>query len=377
MGSVRVGLVTAEASGDWLAADLLRQAAARATPWQVQGIGGEVLESLGMQTWWSSQALNVRGYVEVLRHYRRIVSMRRALLQRLLRQPPQVFVGVDAPDFNLPLAARLRQAGVPTVQYVCPSVWAWRAQRLHAMREALDHVLCLFPFEVPMLERAGIAATFVGHPLAQHLPPQPDRAAARQRLGVDAAKGACVALLPGSRVSEVQHLLPVMLAALRQIAKTRPVQAWLPVAPAVHALVAQGVQRHGQGLNVTLCAGQAHQVLSACDVACVASGTATLEAALCHAPTVVAYRMPRVSWWMTQRKRLQPWVALPNILLQRELFPELLQDACTADALAQAALAWLDDEPARHRLQHLAATLHGQLRAPHPGLAYEAIQGFA
>ncbi|MFZ9099151.1 MAG: lipid-A-disaccharide synthase, partial [Burkholderiaceae bacterium] len=158
MGSVRVGLVTAEASGDWLAADLLRQAAARAIPWQVQGIGGEVLESLGMQTWWSSQSLNVRGYVEVLRHYRRIVSMRRALLQRFLREPPQVFVGVDAPDFNLPLAAQLRQAGVPTVQYVCPSVWAWRAQRLHAMREALDHVLCLFPFEVPMLERAGIAA---------------------------------------------------------------------------------------------------------------------------------------------------------------------------------------------------------------------------
>ncbi|MGA1159922.1 MAG: lipid-A-disaccharide synthase, partial [Burkholderiaceae bacterium] len=194
MGSVRVGLVTAEASGDWLAADLLRQAAARAIPWQVQGIGGEVLESLGMQTWWSSQSLNVRGYVEVLRHYRRIVSMRRALLQRFLREPPQVFVGVDAPDFNLPLAAQLRQAGVPTVQYVCPSVWAWRAQRLHAMREALDHVLCLFPFEVPMLERAGIAATFVGHPLAQHLPPQPDRTAARQHLGVDAAKGACVAL---------------------------------------------------------------------------------------------------------------------------------------------------------------------------------------
>ncbi|MGA0179059.1 MAG: lipid-A-disaccharide synthase, partial [Burkholderiaceae bacterium] len=212
MGSVRVGLVTAEASGDWLAADLLRQAAARAIPWQVQGIGGEVLESLGMQTWWSSQSLNVRGYVEVLRHYRRIVSMRRALLQRFLREPPQVFVGVDAPDFNLPLAAQLRQAGVPTVQYVCPSVWAWRAQRLHAMREALDHVLCLFPFEVPMLERAGIAATFVGHPLAQHLPLQPARTAARQHLGVDAAKCACVALLPGSRVSEVQHLLPAMLA---------------------------------------------------------------------------------------------------------------------------------------------------------------------
>ncbi len=371
---MKIGLVTAEASGDVLAADLLRCAQAHRAGWQVQGIGGDALRALGMQTWWSSQALGVRGYVEVLRHYRRIVAMRRELLRRWLAQPPQVFLGVDAPDFNLTLANGLRRAGVPTVQYVCPSVWAWRPQRLALMREALDHVLCLFPFEVPLLAQAGIPATYVGHPLAQHLPVRPDRAAARRALGVDDAAGACVALLPGSRVAEVDALLPVMLNALRHMAKSRRVQAWLPVAPGLRPLVARGVKRFGQGLTVQLCEGQAHRVLSACDVACVASGTATLEAALCQAPTVVAYRMPRLSWWMTQRKRLQPWVALPNILLEREVYPERLQEACTAEALAQAALDWLNQPEACAAMRQATAALHAQLIPPHPNVAYEAIQ---
>ena len=371
---MKIGLVTAEASGDVLAADLLRRAHAHRALWQVQGIGGEALQALGMQTWWSSQALGVRGYVEVLRHYRRIVAMRRELLRRWLAHPPQVFVGVDAPDFNLTLAKALRQAGVPTVQYVCPSVWAWRPQRLALMREALDHVLCLFPFEVPLLAQAGIPATYVGHPLAQHLPVQPDRAAARRALGVDDAAGACVALLPGSRIAEVEALLPVMLTALRHMARTQPVQAWLPVAPGLQPLIARGVQRLGQGLTVHLCQGQAHRVLSACDVALVASGTATLEAALCQAPTVVAYRMPRLSWWLTQRKRLQPWVALPNILLEREVYPERLQEACTAEALAQAALDWLNRPEACAAMRQATAALHAQLTPPHPDVAYEAIQ---
>lgn len=372
-----VALVAGETSGDLLAAQLLRGVSQRWPGVQTVGIGGSHMQAAGLQVWWPSEKLAVRGYVEVLRHYREIVGIRQQLKLRLLQDRPQLFIGVDAPDFNLDLEGDLRQAGIKTLHFVAPAVWAWRPERVEKIRRCVDHVLCIFPFEPQLLAQHGIAATYVGHPLAPLIPLQPDQAQARDTLGLS-AHGPVVALLPGSRRAEIEHLLPRFLAAARLLQQSKPgVQFVLPAVPTLYADIECHVQRAGLGSALHLLRGQSHTALAACDVTLIASGTATLEAALFKRPMVIAYHMNWLSWQLTKRKKLQPWVGLPNILAGEFVVPELLQEAATPQALAHAIQAWLADDAAtqarRLALQQRFLNLHHDLTRDTVRLATDAI----
>jgi lipid-A-disaccharide synthase len=370
---MQLALVAGEASGDLLAALLLGGLRARWPGLQAAGIGGPRLAALGFDAWWPSDRLAVRGYVEVLRHYREIAGIRRALGDRLLRDRPTVFVGVDAPDFNLGLEARLKAAGVRTVHFVCPSIWAWRGGRAAKMAASCDRVLCLFPFEPELLRRHGVAADYVGHPLADAIPLQPPRAAARAALGLGAAEPV-VALLPGSRRSEIAHIAPRFLQAAVRLAAQRPALRFvLPVAPGLAPLLQPLVAAHAPGLDLRLLDGRSHDALAACDLTLIASGTATLEAALFKRPMVIGYHMNPLSWQIMKRMRYQPWVGLPNILCGEFVVPELIQSDCTPAALAAAALRWLDDPAAGERLARRFDDLHLQLRQDTARRATDAI----
>ena len=367
-------MVAGEASGDLLASLMIRGLRARWPHAKLVGIGGPRMTEQGFEAWWPHEKLAVRGYVEVLRHYREIVGIRSQLKARLLATPPQIFVGVDAPDFNLDLAHDLRQAGIPTVQFVCPSIWAWRPERVEKIRQSVDHVLCLFPFEPELLAQHGISATYVGHPLAQAIAREPDRAAARLRLGltVDAT---VVALLPGSRASEIQYLAPRFLRAAQRMAAQRPgLHFVLPAVPSLRQAMDRHVVQVGGVPGLQVLDGQSHDALAACDVSLVASGTATLEAALFKRPMVIAYNMHWFSWWLMKGKKLQPWVGLPNILCQSFVVPELLQDKATPDAMAQGVLAWLDQPAQVRELTQRFTDLHDQLLRDTPTLSAHAIE---
>jgi lipid-A-disaccharide synthase len=369
---MRVAMVAGEASGDLLAALWLPALRARWPGLQAFGIGGPQMVAQGFDAWWPSDRLAVRGYVEVLRHYRDISAIRRELSARLLRDRPDVFIGVDAPDFNLGLERTLREAGVPTVHFICPSIWAWRAGRARTIARSADLVLCLFPFEPELLQRHGVRAAYVGHPLADAIPAQPPRQQARARLGLD-AEAPTLALLPGSRRSEIQYIAPALLAAAAQLLRERPaLQAVLPVAPGLRPLIEPLAARFGHP-SLRLVDGRSHEVLAACDVALVASGTATLEAALYKCPMVIAYRMHPLSWALMKRMALQPWVGLPNILCGEFAVPELIQEACTPEALAREARAWLDAPDRRARVRERFESLHASLRRDTARLATDAL----
>lgn len=372
--ALRLALVAGETSGDLLAGLLLGGVRERWPAAQAFGIGGPQMQARGFEAWWSSEKLAVRGYVEVLRHYREIVGIRRQLQTRLEQGPrPQLFIGVDAPDFNLDLEAGLKAAGIPTMHFVCPSIWAWRPERIEKIRRSVDHVLCIFPFEPTLLAQHGIAATYVGHPLAQVIPLEPDRAAARQQLGLN-PDAPLVALLPGSRQSELQYLGERFLQAAQQMVRQRPeLRFVLPAVPALRDRVDALVQASGLGERITVVTGRSHAALAACDVTLIASGTATLEAALFKRPMVIAYNMNWLSWQIMRRQQLQPWVGLPNILSNDFVVPEFLQDRATPDALASATLQWLDDAAAVARVQARFADLHHQLNRDTPRLATDAI----
>ncbi|WP_302175248.1 lipid-A-disaccharide synthase [uncultured Hydrogenophaga sp.] len=372
--ALRLALVAGETSGDLLAGLLLGGVRERWPGAQACGIGGPQMQARGFEAWWPSEKLAVRGYVEVLRHYREIVGIRRQLRERLVQGPrPQLFIGVDAPDFNLDLEAGLKAAGIPTMHFVCPSIWAWRPDRIEKIRRSVDHVLCIFPFEPQLLQQHGIAATYVGHPLAQVIPMEPDRAAARRQLGL-AEHAPLVALLPGSRQSELQYLGERFLVAARLMARQRPeVRFVLPAVPSLRAQVDALVQASGLGDRIQVLTGQSHAALAACDATLIASGTATLEAALFKRPMVIAYNMNWLSWQIMRRKQLQPWVGLPNILSNEFVVPEYLQDRATPEALASATLRWLDDTAAVAQVQARFADLHQQLSRDTPRLATDAI----
>jgi lipid-A-disaccharide synthase len=369
---MRVAMVAGEASGDLLAALWLPALRARWPGLQAFGIGGPQMVAQGFDAWWPSDRLAVRGYVEVLRHYRDISAIRRELSARLLRDRPDVFIGVDAPDFNLGLERTLREAGVPTVHFICPSIWAWRAGRARTIARSADLVLCLFPFEPELLQRHGVRAAYVGHPLADAIPAQPPRQQARARLGLD-AEAPTLAVMPGSRRSEIQYIAPALLAAAAQLLRERPaLQAVLPVAPGLRPLIEPLAARFGHP-SLRLVDGRSHEVLAACDVALVASGTATLEAALYKCPMVIAYRMHPLSWALMKRMALQPWVGLPNILCGEFAVPELIQEACTPEALAREARAWLDAPDRRARVRERFESLHASLRRDTARLATDAL----
>ena len=367
-------MVAGETSGDLLAGLLLDGMQARWPGIHACGIGGPQMSARGFEAWWPSEKLAVRGYVEVLRHYREIVRIRDRLKSRLLAERPQLFIGVDAPDFNLDLERDLKQRGIKTVHFVSPSVWAWRAERVRRIRASADHVLCLFPFEPALLHQHGIAATYVGHPLAGVIPMQPDRMAARRLLGMG-AEDRVVALLPGSRRSEVQYLARRFFDAAAILKKERPALRFVvPAVASVQPAIARVAQEAGVADDVQILAGQSHTALAACDVTLIASGTATLEAALFKRPMVIAYNMHCLSWQIMRRKRLQPWVGLPNILCGGFVVPELLQDRATPTALAQAVGQWLDAPADVAVLEKRFTTLHAELLRDTSRLATDAIQ---
>ena len=376
-----IAMVAGETSGDLLAGLLLEGLNARWPALKSAGIGGTQMARRGFEAWWPSEKLAVRGYVEVLRHYREISGIREQLKKRLLTGPgqrPDIFIGIDAPDFNLGLEAALKAEGIKTVQFICPSIWAWRADRVEKIQASVDHVLCIFPFEPALLATHGIAATYVGHPLAAVIPMQPDRQAARRALGLrdDAT---VVAILPGSRKSEVEYLALrfFQAAALVRRAHTA-IQFIVPAIPALKALIEQLADQAGVRADVQIVAGQSHTVLAACDVTLIASGTATLEAALFKRPMVIAYNMNWLSWQMMRRKQLQPWVGLPNILCRDFVVPELLQDQASPEALAQALCEWIDAKssaPEKIRaVEQRFTQLHAELQRDTSQLATDAIQ---
>jgi lipid-A-disaccharide synthase len=312
--SPRVAMVAGEASGDLLAGLLLKGMRARWPGLEAFGIGGPAMAAEGFEAWWPHEKLAVRGYVEVLKHYREIAGIRNQLRERLLADPPDVFIGVDAPDFNLDLEADLRARGVKTVHFVCPSIWAWRMKRVEKLKRACDHVLCIFPFEPALLQGHGVAATYVGHPLANVIPGGVERVTARARLGMP-PEGEVVAILPGSRVSEVDSMARRFFRAAGRLQKERPgVHFVVPAVPAVQDQIVQARRRYGPFRNVTVVGGRSHEALAACDVALIASGTATLEAALFARPMVIAYHMNWLTYALMKPRQLQPWVGLPNIL---------------------------------------------------------------
>ena len=371
---LRLGLVAGEASGDLLGGLLLQGLKTRWPNLQAAGIGGPRLVAQGFDAWWPHDRLSVFGYVDALGRLPELLRIRRQLAQRLLRDKPAAFIGIDAPDFNFGLETRLRGAGIKTVHFVCPSVWAWRRERLATLARAADHVLCLFPFEPALLHAAGIAATFVGHPLADAIPLVPPRAAARTALGL--AEGATVlALLPGSRRSEIIHIAPRLLAAAALMQRQRPgaLRFVMPVVPGLRALVDPLLAVHAPGVPVQLLDGQSHAALAACDVTLIASGTATLEAALFKRPMVITYHLAWLNWQRMKRQRYQPWFGLPNILSGEFVVPELIQHDATPEALAREGLAWLDDVPRVVALQHRFNELHHRLRQNTAQRATDAI----
>lgn len=374
-----MGMVAGEASGDLLASLLLQGLAQQNVAVQAFGIGGERMQHEGFDAQWPSERLAVHGYSwEVLKRVAGLLRIRKELGNQLLQNKPDVFVGVDAPDFNLGLEKRLREAGLPTVHFVCPSIWAWRPERVHTIRAAVDHVLCLFPFEPELLQSHGIAASFVGHPLANAIPLHTDTQAARSALGL-LADAPVLALLPGSRSKEIDYLLPRFLLAAAALRAQNPgLQLVLPSVAAQVPRVTRLLQEHRMQAHVRLLPGQSHLALQACDVTLIASGTATLEAALFKKPMVISYAMHPISAMLMRRKQLQPWVGLPNILLREMAVPELLQDAASPAALADAVQQWLDASQSHsalwQQLQQKLQGLHQSLQANTAEISAHAIQ---
>ena len=370
---MRLAMVAGEASGDLLAGLLLQGLKARWPDLAAAGIGGPRMAAQGFEAWWPSDKLAVRGYVEVLRHYRELLGIRRRLQERLLRDPPAAFIGVDAPDFNLELEARLKAAGTRTIHFVCPSIWAWRGDRVKKIARGVDHVLCLFPFEPALLAKHGIEASYVGHPLADAIPLEAPRAAARQALGLREGDSV-VALLPGSRRSEIHYIAPLFLQAAARLHRERPALRFvLPLAPGLRAMVEPLLLRHAGDVPIELLDGRSHEALAACDVTLIASGTATLEAALFKRPMVIAYRMNPITWRMMQRTRYQAWVGLPNILCEEFVVPERLQGDADPAVLAADVLAWLDAPQRAESLHRRFTELHLLLRRDTARTATDAI----
>ncbi|WP_131110810.1 lipid-A-disaccharide synthase [Sulfuricystis thermophila] len=386
----RIALVAGEASGDLLAAHLIEALKCRLANAEFYGIGGPKMLRAGFDAWWPAESLAVRGYAEVLKHYRRIAGIRRALLKRLLADPPDVFIGVDAPDFNLWLETRLKRAGIPTVHYVSPSVWAWRGGRIHKIARACHRLLALFPFEPPLYEKVGLLVDYVGHPLADVLPLESQRKQARERLALN-GRGPVIALLPGSRQSEVAYHADLFIRTARLLRERFPDAVFLVplVSRETRTSFEETLWRLGgqdwlineapvhPGFEIThieldaappvagcmkLLFGHGQDALAACDGALVASGTATLEAALVKAPHVITYRMSEWSWRIMKRMGYLPWVGLPNILAGRFVVPEFLQYEATAENLAQALGNLVQDEEVKKRLTRCFTEMHRQLR---------------
>ena len=360
---VTIGIVAGETSGDLLGSQLITALKRLLPAARFQGIGGPRMEAAGMDIWHPLEKLAVRGYVEVLRHLLEIVGIRRNLRRRFVANPPDLFIGIDAPDFNLSLEEHLKKRGVPTAHYVSPAIWMWRRERLPKIRRAVSRILTLFPFEAQLYEKEGIDAAFVGHPLNDMLASVPRGAAAREQLRLP-LHVPIFTLMPGSRRSEIEHLADLFIATARTISRQLPnAQFLVPLATReTRDLFEVALYRNDAGgLPLTIMFGHAHEAMAASDVVLVASGTATLEAALIGRPMVLAYRMPPASYWLLKGKGYLPYYGLPNILCGKFVVPEFIQDDATAVNLSQAMLNIYRDAVVRERLEIMFEKLRQSL----------------
>jgi len=360
-----IAIVAGEASGDLLGSLLMAAIKQAAPNVRFIGIGGPRMQGVGMEVLFPLEKLAVNGYVEVLLHLREILGIRRQLRERFLAEPPDLFIGVDAPDFNFSLESALKQRGIPTVHYVSPSIWAWRGERIHKIKQAVSHILALFPFEAPLYQQAGVPVTYVGHPLADMLPDHPKRAEMREQMRIMPKNAKVFALLPGSRQGEVRRLAKTYVETAKLILQKLPEAQFLVplVSRETRTIFENEVWRQeAQQLPITLLFGHAHDAMIAADGVLVASGTATLEAALLKCPMVITYKMSALSYWIAKRKQYLPYVGLPNILAGKFVVPEILQDDATPDNLAQALLNLVNNKHAVAELEQTFSTIHQTLR---------------
>jgi lipid-A-disaccharide synthase len=373
---LRVGLVAGEASGDTLGADLIHALRRIEPDAEFFGVAGPKMQAAGCQVWEPAESFAVMGLFEVLRHLPRLLRLLSHIGTRFLRARPDVFIGIDAPDTNLRLARRLHAAGIPTVQYVSPQVWAWRQGRARSIHEAVDLVLCLLPFEKRFYDEHGMRSEFVGHPLADAIPMTVDRAAARRSLNIDAT-APLVALLPGSRRGEVSRLSEDFAATARWLAEQRPQMLFIaPMASAAaREIFSRAMEQHAPGLPLRLIDGQAQTALIAADVVLVASGTASLEAALCKRPMVVVYRLGKMTVWILKQLNLvkTKFFAQPNLLADRRVVGEYFQDDIVPQSIGAELLMWLDDADRRSALEQEFSRIHADLRRDAGTRAAQAI----
>ncbi len=374
---VRIAMVAGEASGDLLASHLIVALKSCLPQVRFFGIGGPKMDGKGFDSWYPLEKLAVRGYVEVMRHYREISAIRKDLKKRLLADPPDVFIGIDAPDFNLGLEKSLKQRGIPCIHYVGPSIWAWRGKRILRIGESVSRILALFPFEPPLYEKQGIPVTYVGHPLADMLPLEDGKFKARELLEVP-AQNPVFAILPGSRQSELDYMADTFIATAREIHQALPEAIFLvPMATRETRMQFEAALYRCQAreLPIRLLFGHAHEAMMAADVVLVTSGTATLEAALLKRPMVIAYKMSPLSHRLMKRMGYLPYVGLPNILAGRFVVPEFIQDDATAENLTQALLNLYADKLTCARISDVFYDIHLQLKQNTAEKAAAAILG--
>ncbi|HXU42892.1 MAG TPA: lipid-A-disaccharide synthase [Burkholderiales bacterium] len=372
---LRVGMVAGEASGDQLGAHLIEAIKTRGRPAHFAGIGGPRMMSQGFRSHYPMERLSVRGITEALLHYREIAGIRRQLARELLAERPDLFIGIDSSEFNLGLEQQLKEAGIPTMHYVSPTIWAWRRWRVHRVARAVNHILVMFPFEAPLYEKIGVPVTYVGHPLADIIPEKPPRDEARAQLRLPSGK-LIVALLPGSRRSELQYMATTfVLTAHRFRQEVHDVHFVVPVVTRETRDIFERAlyEQQRTDLPLTLLFGHSHEALAAADMALVASGTATLETALFKTPMVITYRQSPLSWHLMRSLAYLPYVGLPNVLAGERLVPELLQDEATPGALCAALINLLRDGEAQRRQRERFAEFHQLLRRNAAERAAEAV----
>jgi lipid-A-disaccharide synthase len=361
---MKVGIVAGEASGDLLGSLLIKALKEAHPELRFVGIAGPRMQAAGAESWYSMEKLAVRGYVEVLKNLRELVGIRNGLTRRLIEERPAFFIGIDAPDFNLGLESRLKQAGIPAIQYVSPSLWAWRGERIHAIKRSVDRMLTLFPFEAPIYENAGVPVSYVGHPIADAIPLASQRDSAREQLKLK-PDVLYIALLPGSRQTELDYHAELFIDTAKRLANMYPDAKFLvPLATRETREQFDTVRysRQAEHLPLNILFGHSQLALAAADVALVASGTATLEAALLGCPHVITYRMSPLTWRMMKKKALLPYVGLPNILSRQFIVPEILQEDATPENLATALGNLLKHKRLRAAMKTAFAEIHVSLR---------------
>ena len=372
---VRIAMVAGETSGDLLASHLIRALRRHLPAAEFFGIGGPKMQAEGFEVRWPCELLAVHGYVDALKRYRELSGIRRDLLGQIRAERPDAFIGVDAPDFNLWLEGKVRDAGIPAIHFVGPSIWAWRGGRIKRIARSVSHMLCLFPFEPELYERAGVPVSYVGHPLADEFPLEPDRAEARERLGI-AAECRVVAMLPGSRQSEVRNLADIFIGTAKTLHERDPERLFLvPLATReTRQFFEEALHRQDASeLPIRMLFGHAVEAMTAADEVLVASGTASLEAALLKRPMVITYRIGKWQYRLMKRMAYLPWVGLPNILCGETVVPELLQDEADPEHLAAAIDDWFADDARRAAVEARFTALHHTLRQDTARRAAEAI----